>query len=227
MSWPTKTNHGVIVIQDPSVSRHIENKICIRFTAHSLLHATAKENVSYSHSLSNTWLHSRTSFEKQHNPHHRQVFSSLQAGRRGEQILQSVGYASHGKSYIPCAQCIYLPPQNRLRYKVSGCLCSDFPGNNTFPNKLDAGLHFFFHWERGDNKSRNKPRAQLKMKPEGEQRRLITKAHPFEATFTHLLFPPAEAILQSFIKKASLQRNYLKQRSYGGFRTNENKTAGN
>lgn len=86
---------------------------------------------------------------------------------------------------------------------------------------------FFFHWERGDNKSRNKPRAQLKMKPEGEQRKLITKAHPFEATFTRLLFPPAEAILQSFIKKASLQRNYLKQRSYGGFRTNENKTAGN
>lgn len=51
------------------------------------------------------------------------------------------------------------------------------------------------------------------MKSEGKQSRLIMKAAPFEAIPTQALSPVASAILQHFIKIASLQRNYLKERS--------------
>lgn len=161
-------------------------------------------------------------------PHHGQVLTLLKnAVTRGEQTLQPVRYAPHGKSYIPHARYTHLPPQNKLRYKVSRYLCSDFPRDNGFPNKLDAALHLFSIGEKGEtiNLETNQEwaRTQKKMKSEGEQGRLIIKAYPFEASFTYILFPLAAAILQSFIKIASLQRNYLKQRSDRFFRTNENK----
>lgn len=166
-----------------------------------------------------------------HNPHYRQISLLKKAVRIRERTLQCVGYASHRKSYIPCAQCIQLSPQNGLQYKVSGYLCSDFPGNNSF--QINWMLHyiFFFHWGRGgdkfrNNKFRNKPRVTQSAKENeirGEQGRFIIKVYAFEDTFTYILLPLAAAILQSFIKIASLQRNFLKERSNRFFRTNENK----
>lgn len=147
------------------------------------------------------------------------------AGRTGELTSQSVGYCFTLEESHPMF--IHLPPQNRLQYKVPEYLCSGFTWNNRFQNKLDAVLHLFSTGEEGKtiNLEINQewPRAQKKIKSEGEQGRLIRKTYPFEATFTYILFPLAAAILQSFIKIASLQKSYLKERSNRFFRTNENK----
>lgn len=209
-------------------AQHIEDQLHIGFMAHS--HSSQLPTMM-SFTVVRCLTHSCTAgppLKDTPNPHHRQVLTLLKkAVTRGEQTLQPVGYTPHGKSYIPHAQYVHLPPQNKLWYKVSRYLCSDFPRDNGFPNKLDAALHLFSIGEKREtiNLETNQEwdRAQKKMKSEGEQGRLIIKAYPFEATITYMLFPLAAAILQSFIKIASLQRNYLKERSNRFFRTNENK----
>lgn len=72
-SQPARTaepTHQIVRPQEPNIlqsllAQHIEDQIHIRFRAHSLLRRTAKENISHSHSFSNSWVHSRTSLERQ------------------------------------------------------------------------------------------------------------------------------------------------------------------
>lgn len=114
--------------------------------AHSLLHAASWEDVSHSHLLSNSRLHSRTSFEKYTQPLSQTDTNFNKEGSWKRRTNLAVCGTSQKELHPTCT--VHSPSSTKQApYKVSGYLCSDFPGDNGFPNKLDAALHLFSTWE--------------------------------------------------------------------------------